>query len=102
MSSLCGFRKVALFKRLCSKNVTALIDVFYDDKVTKEHIVNAGIEIVQFIHKSQEIPLPTQRVTRYNKHSRLEFYNLGVSLQQMGQQHSILFEHIYSSRTGLS
>ena len=60
----------ALFKRLCSKHVSALIDVFYDDKATKEHIVNAGIEIVQFIYKSQGIPLLTQRVTQYNKQSK--------------------------------
>ena len=69
VSSLYGFSKEALFKRLCSKYISALIDVFYNDKATKEHIVNTGIEIVQFIYKSQGIPLPTQRVARYNKQS---------------------------------
>ena len=56
-------------KRQCYEDGIALIDVFYDDKATKEHIVNAGTEIVQFIYKSQEIPLQIQRVTRYNKQS---------------------------------
>ena len=102
MSFLYGFSKEALFKRLCSKDVSALIDIFYDDKATKEHIVSAAIEVVQFIYKSQGIPLPKQQVTRYNKSQRLEFYKLKVSLQQMGQQRSILFEHIHSYRTGLS
>ena len=60
----------ALFKRLCSKNVRALIDVFYYHKTTKEHIVNAITEIVQFIYKSQGIPLPSQQVTWYNKQSK--------------------------------
>ena len=46
VSSLYEFSKEALFKRLCSNDVSALIDDFYDDKATKEHIVNAGIEIV--------------------------------------------------------
>ena len=32
---------------------------------------------------------------------RLEFYQLRVSLQQMVQQQSILFDHIYSSWSGL-
>ena len=57
-------------KRLCYEDGIVLIDVFYDDKATKEHIVNAGTEIVQFIYKSQEIPLQIQRVTRYNKQSK--------------------------------
>ena len=70
MSSLYGFSKEALFKRLCSKHVSALIDIFYDDKATKEHIVGAAIEVVQFIYKSQGIPLPKQQVTRYNKQSK--------------------------------
>ena len=70
VSSLYGFSKVALFKPLCFKEVRALLDVFHDDKTTKEHIVNAGIEIVQFIYKSQGIPLPTQQVTWYNKQSK--------------------------------
>ena len=52
MSSQYGFSKEALFKRLCCKDVSALIDVLYDDKATKEHIVNTGIEIVQFIYES--------------------------------------------------
>ena len=59
MFSLYGLSKEALFKRLCSKDVSELIDVFCDEKATKEHIVNASIEIVQFIYKSQEVPLPT-------------------------------------------
>ena len=67
MYSLYGYSKEALFKRLYSKDVIALIDVFYDDKATKEHIVNAGIEIVRFMYKSQGIPSPAQRVTRYIK-----------------------------------
>ena len=73
VSSLYGFSKEALFKRLCSKDISALIDVFYDDKANKENKcckhkkVNAGIEIVQSTYKSQGIPLPTQRVTQYNK-----------------------------------
>ena len=58
---------MAFSKPLSSKEVRALLDVFYDHKATKEHIVNAGIEIVQFIYKSQGIPLPTQRVSWYNK-----------------------------------
>ena len=69
MSSRYGFIKEAFLKRQCYEDGIALIDVFYDDKATKEHIVNAGIEIVQFIYKSQEIPLQIQRVTRYNKQS---------------------------------
>ena len=52
VSSQYGFNKEALFKWLCCKDVSALIDVFYDDNATKEHIVNTGIEIVQFIYKS--------------------------------------------------
>ena len=63
MSSRYGFSKEAFLKRLCYEDGIALIDVFYDDKATKEYIVNAGIEIVQFIYKSQEIPLQIQRVT---------------------------------------
>ena len=66
VSTLYGFSKDALFKRLYSKDVSALIDVFYNDKATKEHIVNVDIKIVQFIYKSKGIPLPTQRVTRNN------------------------------------
>ena len=58
--SLYGLSKETLFKRLCSKDVSELIDAFCDEKATKEHIVNAGIEIVQFICKSQELHLPTQ------------------------------------------
>ena len=34
---LYGISKEALFKRFCSKDVSALIDIFYDDKATKEH-----------------------------------------------------------------
>ena len=37
VSFLYGISKKALFKRLCSKDVSALIDVFYDGKATKEH-----------------------------------------------------------------
>ena len=52
VSSQYGISKKALFERHCVKYVSALIDVFHDDKPTKEQIVNAGIEIVQFIYKS--------------------------------------------------
>ena len=52
VSSQYGISKKALFERHCVKYVSALIDVFHDGKPTKEQIVNAGIEIVQFIYKS--------------------------------------------------
>ena len=45
VSSLYGFNKEALVKRLCSKDVSALTDFFYDEKAIKEHIINAGIDI---------------------------------------------------------
>ena len=66
VSTLYGFSNEVL----CFKDVRALIDGFYDDSATKEHVVNAGIEIVQFIYKFQGVLLPTQRVTRYNKQSK--------------------------------
>ena len=70
VSSVYEFRKQALFKRFCSKDGSALIDIFYDDKTTKEHIVNAGIEMVQLLYKSQGILLLTEQVIRYNKRSK--------------------------------
>ena len=52
VSSQYEISKKVLFERLCFKYVSALIGVFHNDKPTKEQIVNAGIEIVQFIYKS--------------------------------------------------
>ena len=51
VSSQYEISKKALFERLWFKYVSALIGVFHNDKPTKEQIVNAGIEIVQFIYK---------------------------------------------------
>ena len=59
MFSLYGLSKETLFKRLCSKDVSELIDAFCDEKATKEHIVNAGIEMsdpVQQIVKDWSFP----------------------------------------------
>ena len=70
VSSFHGFSKEKLYERLCSGNLRPLIDVFYNDRSSKVQILEAGIEIIQFIYKSQVTPLSMLRVNKYNKQSK--------------------------------
>ena len=44
--------------------------MFYNDRSSKVQILEAGIEIIQFIYKSQVTPLSMLRVNKYNKQSK--------------------------------
>ena len=70
MSSIHGFSKEKLYEILCSENLGPLLNVFYNDESTAVQIEDAGIEILQFIYKSQGTPLSTLRVNKFNKQSK--------------------------------
>ena len=65
-SSIHGYAKEKLYKKLCSEKLGPLLDVFYNRESTTVQIEDAGIEILQYIYNSQGTPLSTLRVNRYN------------------------------------
>ena len=67
VSSFYGYSKEKLYERICARNLNPLLDVFYDENSTRDQIRKAGIEIIQFIYKSQGTSLTNLRLNQYNK-----------------------------------
>ena len=100
VSSFRGFSKEKLYARLCSGNLSPLIDVFYDANSSKDNISEAGVEIIQFIYKSWGTQLSSLRVNKYNKQSRIGVIKPENLPQLMLLQDNILFERISNFKTG--
>ena len=75
VSSFYGFSKEKLFERICNGNLDPILDVFYNEKSTHDQIRDAGIQIIQFVYKSQGISLATLRFNIYNKQSKAGVLN---------------------------
>ena len=71
VSSIYGFSKEKLFKKLCAGDLDQQLDVFYNKNATKNEIEQAGIKIFQYIYNSKGLSLSTLRLHQYNKQAKV-------------------------------